>query len=292
MPWDAMLFRDLLIWDTTSLTAFFKARCSKMQYCCCSSLLIIAVALFCALSNSILTFFEIWRKHICTVVEMYALQGFLQVQENNLHTVFNPFVRVLNVLLAFLDCVQSWCFQKTVNVDPKVSFLGHDFQFRVQQMWFRIRCPWHIILHLFTLKLKNLVLSENLEIPLQTSTPNHWWKYWMKPVPTLIYGEYTGDSFPPRKWTWFPSFNLTSNQKKEPFLLQCTLLNLISRLAKDISKLQTYSVHPIPLIYLLFKISSNTSRFLGVFSFYRSHSDSFLTDYVYPSFHYNSVFIF
>lgn len=46
------------------------------------------------------------------------------------------------------------------------------------------------------------------------------------------------------------------------------------------------------LIHLLFKTSSNTSRFWGVISFYRSHSDSFLTDYVYPSFHDFSDFIF
>lgn len=122
---------------------------------------------------------------------------------------------VPNILLAFLDCVWSWCFQKTVNVDPKVSFLGHDFQFRAQEMWFRILSPWHIILHLFTLKLENLISPENSEISPQTSTPNHWYKYWMKPVLTLIYGESAGDAFPPRKWICFPSSNLTYKHKKK-----------------------------------------------------------------------------
>lgn len=99
--------------------------------------------------------------------------------------------------------------------------------------------------------------------------------------------------FHTEKWTHFPSFKIISNQKKS---LSCynllSVLNLIQRLAKDFFKVQIYHAYPTSLIDLLFKSSSSTTRFLVVISFYRSHSDSFLTDYVYPSFHDFSDFIF
>lgn len=112
-----------------------------------------------------------------------------------------------------------------------ISIPGCVFQFRVQQMWFRNLFPWHIILHLFAFKLKDLLSLENLKVSLQTSTPRHWWKCWMKLILTAIYGESISDPFPPRKWTCFALFNLISNQKNN---FSCynlfLLLNFIQRI--------------------------------------------------------------
>lgn len=102
-------------------------------------------------------------------------------------------------------------FLENSDFDFNISILVCDLQFRVEQMWFRSLFPWHIILHLFTFKLKDLVSPENLKVSLQTSS--HWWRCWMKLILPLIYGESIGGPFPPRKWTYFALFNLISNQK-------------------------------------------------------------------------------
>lgn len=84
-------------------------------------------------------------------------------------------------------------FLENSDFDFNISTLGCDLQFRVQEMWLRNLFPWHIVLHLFTFKRKDLVSPENLKISLQTSS--HWWKYLMKPNLTLIYGESINDPF-------------------------------------------------------------------------------------------------
>lgn len=160
------------------------------------------------------------------------------------------------------------------NSNFNMSILGCDLQFRVQQMWFRNLFPWHIILHLFTFKLKDLVSPENMKVSLQTSTQSHWWKCWMKLSLTWFMENLLVIFFHPESKLASPFLTSFQTRKNQLFLLQ--LIFVTEFYIENFSN----SKYIVTILSLLSVYSSKppqiTAGFLGMISYFRILSDSTL----------------